>query len=144
MVRRGTLESEARTIQHLLTQPYKNPYCESCIRAKMRHYKTHRGAFKRKLKAFGDLVTFDFIDTQRIMDQGIHTDREIFVIRDRYNSQFLWFRGLLSTRVLAKSGQTYLAKQCNWLIWFGQIYLAKQCDWLNLRPLCLPSRDHDP
>ena len=79
MVRRGTLKAEARTIQHLLTHRYKNPYCESCIRAKMRDYKTHRGAFKRKLKAFGDLVTFDFIDTQRIMDQGVHTDREIYI-----------------------------------------------------------------
>ena len=49
MVRRGTLKAEARTIQHLLTHRYKNPYCESCIRAKMRHYKTHRGALRRKL-----------------------------------------------------------------------------------------------
>ena len=24
----------------------------------MKHFKTHRGAFKRKLKAFGDLVKF--------------------------------------------------------------------------------------
>ena len=55
----------------------------------MRHYKTHRGAFKRKLKAFGGLVTFAFIDTQRIMDQGIHTDRKIFVIRDRYRG-IIW------------------------------------------------------
>ena len=89
MVRRGTLKAEARTIQHLLTHRSKNPYCESCIRAKMRHYKTHRGAFKRKLKAFGDLVTFDFIDTQRIMDQGIHTDRETFVNRGRYTG-IIW------------------------------------------------------
>ena len=46
----------------------------------MRRFKTDRGAFKRKLKAFGDLATFD---RRRIMGQGIHTDREIFVIRDR-------------------------------------------------------------
>ena len=89
MVRRGTRKAEARTIQHLLTHRYRNPYFESCIRAKMRHYKTHRGAFNRRLKAFGDLVTFDFIDVQRIMDQGIHTDREIFVIRDRYTG-IIW------------------------------------------------------
>ena len=84
MVRRGTLKADARKIEHLLTHRYKNPYCESCIRAKMKHFKTHRGAFKRKLKAFGDLVTFDFVDTRNILDQGISTDREIFVIRDRY------------------------------------------------------------
>ena len=88
MVRRGTLKAEAKTIQRLLTHRYKNPYCELCIRAKKRHFKTQRGAFKRKLEAFGDLVTFGFIDTQRIMDQGIHTDREIFVIRDRYTGIF--------------------------------------------------------
>ena len=55
----------------------------------MRHFKTHRGAFKRKLKAFGDLVSFDFIDAHRVIDQGIHTDREIFVIRDRYTG-IIW------------------------------------------------------
>lgn len=84
----GASRAEARTIQHLLTHRYKNPSCESCIRAKMRRFKTHTKAFKRKLKAFGDLVTFDFIDTRRIIvDQGIHTDREIFVVRDRRSSR---------------------------------------------------------
>lgn len=55
----------------------------------MKHYKTHTGAFKRQLKSFGDLVTLDFIDTRRIMDQGIHTHSEIFVIRDKYTGM-IW------------------------------------------------------
>ena len=61
--RRGTLKAEAKTIEHLLTHRYKNPYCESCMRANVKHFKTHRGAFKRKLKAFGKLVTFNFFGT---------------------------------------------------------------------------------
>ena len=47
--KRGTLKHEARTLWHLLTHRYKNPYCNSCVRAKMKHHKTYRGAFRRKL-----------------------------------------------------------------------------------------------
>ena len=50
--KRGTLKNEARTKVHLLTHRYKNPYCESCVRAKMKHRKTFRGAFQRKLTKF--------------------------------------------------------------------------------------------
>ena len=32
--KRGTLKNEARSKLHLLTHRYKNPYCESCVRAK--------------------------------------------------------------------------------------------------------------
>ena len=42
--KRGTLKNEARSKVHLLTHRYKNPYCESCVRAKMKHRKTFRGA----------------------------------------------------------------------------------------------------
>ena len=28
--KRGTLKHEARTLEHLLTHRYKNPYCNSC------------------------------------------------------------------------------------------------------------------
>ena len=53
--KRGTLKHEACTLEHLLTHRYKNPYCNSCVRAKMKHHKTYRGAFRRKLTKFGDL-----------------------------------------------------------------------------------------
>ena len=46
--KRGTLKHEARTLEHLLTHRYKNPYCNSCVRAKMKHHKTYRGAFSSK------------------------------------------------------------------------------------------------
>ena len=82
--KRGTLKNEARSKLHLLTHRYKNPYCESCVRAKMKHRKTFRGAFQRKLTKFGDLVTFDYVDNRRIAEQDYGDDKTIFVIRDRY------------------------------------------------------------
>ena len=82
--KRGTLKNEARSKLHLLTHRYKNPYCESCARAKMKHRKTFRGAFQRKLTKFGDLITFDYVDNRRIAEQDYGDDKTIFVIRDRY------------------------------------------------------------
>ena len=82
--KRGTLKNEARSKLHLLTHRYKNPYCESCVRAKMKHRKTFRGAFQRKLTKFGDLITFDYVDNRRIAEQDHGDDKTIFVIRDRY------------------------------------------------------------
>ena len=80
----GTLKAEAKTLAHLCTHRYRNPYCEACIRARMKHYRTVRGAFKRKLEAWGDLITFDFLDMRRAADMGIGNDemREVLVIRD--------------------------------------------------------------
>ena len=54
----GTFKREAKSLDHLMTHRYSNPYCESCIRAKMRHFKTRKGSFKRNLSNFGDLITF--------------------------------------------------------------------------------------
>jgi len=82
--KRGTLKHEARTLEHLLAHRYKNPYCNSCVRAKMKHHKTYRGAFRRKLTKFGDLITFDFVDTRKTTKLGYDTVKEILIIRDRY------------------------------------------------------------
>ena len=73
--KRGTLKNEARSKVHLLTHRYKNPYCESCVRAKMKHRKTFRGAFQRKLTKFGDLITFDYVDNRRIAEQDYGDDK---------------------------------------------------------------------
>ena len=81
----GTLKAEAKTLAHLCTHRYRNPYCEACIRAKMKHYRTVRGAFKRDLKSWGDLITFDSLDMRRAADMGIGNDdeaREVLVVRD--------------------------------------------------------------
>ena len=82
--KRGALKHEAKTKNHLLTHRFKNPYCDSCVRAKMKHRKTFRGAFQRKLTKFGDLVTFDYIDNRQIYEHGYGVEKTIFVIRDRY------------------------------------------------------------
>ena len=81
----GTLKAEANTLAHLCTHRYRNPHCESCIRAKMKHFRTRRGACQRELKSWGDLITYDFLDMRKAADAGLGIDdgaREVLVIRD--------------------------------------------------------------
>ena len=85
----GTLKREAKTLDHLMTHRYSNPYCDSCMRAKMRHFKTRKGAFKRKLSKFGDLITFDFVDMGKATEMGWREHKELLVIRDRYTGMVL-------------------------------------------------------
>ncbi|CAE7274956.1 unnamed protein product [Symbiodinium sp. KB8] len=71
------LEAEAKTLAHLCTHRYRDPYCE--------HFRTECGAFKRELKSWGDLVTFDFLDMRKTADMGVGDDdeaREVLVVRD--------------------------------------------------------------
>ena len=82
--KKGTLKHEADTLEHMVTHRYANPYCDACVRAKMRHFKTKRGAFKQQLKKWGDLVTFDFLTPERVSSMGIESDTNVFVIRDVY------------------------------------------------------------
>ena len=44
----GSLKREAKTLDHLLTHRYSNPYCDSCIRAKMRHFKTRKNCVQEE------------------------------------------------------------------------------------------------
>ena len=80
--KKGTLKAEANTLEHMITHRYANPYCDSCIRAKMRRFKTARGACHRKLKEWGDLVAFDFMTPEQVRTLGIDGDKEVLVIRD--------------------------------------------------------------
>ena len=77
----GVLKKDANSITHLLTHRYRNPFCESCVKAKMRHFRSRTGAFKREVKTFGDLVTFDFVTAS-----GDHEveGRYALIIRDIY------------------------------------------------------------
>ena len=77
----GVLKRDADSIAHLLTHRYRNPFCESCVKAKMRHFRSRTGAFKREVKTFGDLVTFDFVTAS-----GDHEveGRYALIIRDIY------------------------------------------------------------
>ena len=82
VAKRGTLKREASSLKHKLTHRYKSPYCDSCIRAKMKHFKTRRGSYKRELKKFGDLITFDAVDTSKVHDDVLVLEKEVLVVRD--------------------------------------------------------------
>ena len=77
----GVLKKDANSIAHLLTHRYRNPFCESCVKAKMRHFTSRTGAFKREVKTFGDLVTFDFVTASADHEVG---GRYALIIRDIY------------------------------------------------------------
>ena len=85
----GSLKREAKTLDHLMTHRYSNPYGDSCIRAKMRHFKTRKNAFKRKMSKFGDLITFDFVDMGKALEIGWRDEKELLVIRDRFTGMVL-------------------------------------------------------
>ena len=53
---------------HLISHRFKNPYCQACVRGKMRHLYTKKGAFQRELKEWGDVVTLDFVFPEDQMD----------------------------------------------------------------------------
>ena len=61
----GVFKRDANSVARLLTHRYRNPFCESCVKAKMRHFRSRTGAFKREVKTFGDLVTFDFVTASK-------------------------------------------------------------------------------
>ena len=48
----------------------------------MKHFKARRGAYKRELKKFGDLITFDAVDTSKVHDDVLVLEKEVLVIRD--------------------------------------------------------------
>ena len=85
----GALKREAKTLDHLMTHRYRNPFCDSCIRAKMRHFKSRKGAFKWKLSKFDDLITFDFVDMGTATEMGWKDRKELIVIRDRFTGMVL-------------------------------------------------------
>ncbi|CAJ1370505.1 unnamed protein product [Effrenium voratum] len=87
--RKGTLKAEATTTEHILTHRFANPYCDACVRAKMRHHRTYRNAFKRPLKEWGDLITFDWITPERVDSLGVEGDKEVFTIRDVYSGMMM-------------------------------------------------------
>ena len=71
--KKRTLKHEADTWEQMVTHRFANPYCDTCIRAKMRRFKTKKGAFKQQLKKWVDLVTFDVLTSERVGQLGIET-----------------------------------------------------------------------
>ena len=62
------LKEEAVSMAHLISHRFKNPYCQACVRGKMRHLYTKKRAFQRELKEWGDVVTLDFVFPEDHMD----------------------------------------------------------------------------
>ena len=55
------LVDEAKSLVHKLTHLPKNPYCDSCQRGKIKEKYSRRGAFKREIEKWCELVTFDHL-----------------------------------------------------------------------------------
>ena len=70
------------SLHHLLTHLPKNPYCVSCQQAKMRQRYYHRGAFKRELDQFGEIITCDHVVTPSMRMQGLGGERFGLSVRD--------------------------------------------------------------
>ena len=77
----GTLKDDTNTLTHVLTHRYRNPLCESCVKAKMRHFRSKSGAFQREVKTFGDLITFDLVESA---GDAENNDKYVMIIRDIY------------------------------------------------------------
>jgi len=80
------MKIEATSLHHLLTHTPKNPYCQSCQRAKMQR-KPHKSkkipiSERMQAHAFGDLITGDHIVTIDKMDRSIDGKRDAVVIYD--------------------------------------------------------------
>ena len=70
----STLKGDANTLTHLLPHRYRNPFCESCVKAKMRHFRSKSGAF-------GDLFTFDPVEAA---GDAENNDKYVMIIQDIY------------------------------------------------------------
>jgi len=77
------LRAEATSLSHLMSHRYKNPFCPSCVRAKMQFRAARRsGDVESPYKEFGDLVTADHVVLNEA-DKGRHGERACIVVLDR-------------------------------------------------------------
>jgi hypothetical protein len=76
------LELDAKSRTHKLTHLPKNPRCESCVRGKMKEKYSRRGAFRRQLTKWGELITFDHMYSGSHKAIGMKGEKEALVIKD--------------------------------------------------------------
>jgi hypothetical protein len=79
---RRDLKVEATSIRHLLTHLPKNPHCPSCQQAKMRQRYSHKGAFKREIDQFGEIITCDHVVSPGMRMQGLGGEKYGLSVRD--------------------------------------------------------------
>ena len=80
----AALRDEATSLQHLMCHTPKNPFCETCNRAKMYKYPSRQrgGSTQVEAKKFGDHLTADHLITSDDREVGIDHSRVALVIRD--------------------------------------------------------------
>ena len=78
------LKAEAVSVKHLLTHLPKNPFCETCVRAKMENAKSKQkgGVTAHGFTKFGEHVTADTIVLHGIKDRGIGNKNNAIVMFD--------------------------------------------------------------
>ena len=80
----AALRDEATSLQHLMCHTPKNPFCETCNRAKMHKYPSRQkgGSTQVEAKKFGDHLTADHLITSDDREIGIDQSRAALVVRD--------------------------------------------------------------
>ena len=80
-----SLREEANSLYHLLTHKTKNPFCESCRRAKMKEKRKYSGSYKNTATRWGQLVTGDHIVSTQDNMLGIDGSRDSLVLKDAFS-----------------------------------------------------------
>jgi len=85
--KRRDLKAEAKSLKHQLTHTPHNPYCPSCVRAKLTRQPARRTRQdpKKLPKKFGDLVNADHIIANSDEAAGLTGERDALLIVDRYS-----------------------------------------------------------
>ncbi len=97
------LRKEANSLEHKLSHLPKNPYCQSCTMGKMKEMYSKRGAFKRELTQWGEVITCDHVFSDSPNALGLNGETESFVIKD------LW-SGLLHSFPVKSKAATYVVQ----------------------------------
>ena len=79
------LREQAASIKHLLTHKPFNRYCDACVQGKLKMRPHRRGAYRRKPKKWGDIVTGDHLVGNRGAWTGVTGDENAFTIRDLWS-----------------------------------------------------------
>ncbi len=77
---------QAESVDHCLVHKPKLPYCRVCSHAKMKDVPHVRGAFKRELEAWGDIVTADHLGSHSRDMLGLHGQPHAFTIMDLWST----------------------------------------------------------
>ena len=80
------LRKDAISPEHLFTHRPKNPYCETCKRAKMmRPYATRKGGSRHvRSNKFGGHIVADHVIMKKSVDTGVQDEHVMMVVKDVY------------------------------------------------------------